>query len=226
MIDPLHFPSQQHDQQPQDTGRAQLAGESLMWFNRYKLYRDMGFKRSLRGAVALERERLHTIKGDEPATTSHEEKIKLVEVSYKGVLHSVDLPKQVPGSWKDAAVRFHWQERVHAYESWLLTEVSQRHLQLIARSYANKFERIVALQEMIETTRKSAKQASQSFPIEEIEKAHKLTIAYTKQIRGLLADLRAETKGITDDTLLHWIELFNHAHPDRDTNRTQNTDEK
>lgn len=218
MIDPLKFPHQQPNNQPHETGREQLAGESTMWFNRYKLYRDMGFKRSLRGAVALERERLHAIKGNEQATTSLEEKNAQEQVPHKGVLNSVAPVKQVPGNWKDAAVRFHWQERVRAYETWLLSTVSRDQLRVLARSHANKFQRILTLQAMIETTKENAKRASFMLPL---ENAHKLTLAYGKQLRGLLADLREETKDISDDTLLHWIELFNHAHPDRDTNRTQ-----
>lgn len=215
MNDPLQFPSQQAQNQPQETGREPLPGESPMWFNRYKLYRDMGFKRSLRGAVALERQRLHTIKAQEVATGSHEQASETDSAHIEQVLNSAEKVKQVPGSWRDAAVRFHWQERVHAYESWLLSDLSRYQLSQLARSYANKFQRILTLQEIIKTTRENAKRATMAFPAESLEKSHYLTIAYTKQIRGLLADLRAETKDITDETLLHWIELFNHAHPDR-----------
>ena len=214
MIDPLQFPSHNHENQPQETGREQVPGESTMWFNRYRLYRDMGFKRSLRGAVALERERLHTVKV-ETATTSHDALSAAQGTRREQALQSVASVKQVPGSWKDASVRFHWQERVHAYEAWLLTAISRDMLGKMARSYANKFERILTLQEMVKTTKESARRATMIFPIEEIEKSHKLAIAYTKQIQSLLADLRAETKDISDETLLHWIELFNHAHPDR-----------
>lgn len=208
MIDPLRFPSQRHDQQPQDTGREQLSGESMLWFNRYKLYRDMGFKRSLRGVVALERERLHAVNAEQ-ATTSHEATSAKV--------------KQVPGSWKDAAVKWRWQERCRSYEAWLLSAVSRDMLGKMARSYANKFERILTLQALVTTTKENAKRATLAFPIESLEASHKLTLAYTKELRGLLADLRAETKDISDDTLLHWIELFNHAHPDRwqDTDKVQ-----
>jgi hypothetical protein len=189
-------------------GLEALPSEAPMWFNRFMIYRDLGYKRTLRLAVATERAKVRVISATYGPGGENDQ---------PGGPHGPDSPPtcpdvatikstNVPGSWKDAAQRFHWKERAAAYELVLIRKMSEHYAHQLQLTYANKYKRVMALNEMIERTIENSKIARYSFPVEEAAKLHQTMLAYTKQLARLLDQLRRETRDIDDQGLLASIE--------------------
>jgi len=217
MGNPLAFPSPEPQNAPQIdramTGLEPLPGEAPMWFSRFLAYRDLGYKRSLRKAVAVERARVRVLE-----ETDGDEKKSAQETGTPGqALQSV---ASVPGSWHQAATRFHWQERAANYERALIHKMAEHHAAQLQLTYANKYKRILALDEMIETTIKNSKKISCGLPLEQ---QHMTMIAYTKQLRGLLADLRIETEHLDQADLQASIEAHALAERQRQIDQADRT---
>lgn len=219
MGDPLAFPSPDRAEQRQIdqpmTGLAPLPGESAMWFSRFLTYRDQGYKRSLRRAVAAERARVRVLE----TTTGDEKEFSQETAPSEQVLKSV-APSSVPGSWQQAASRFHWQERAANYELALIRKVAEHHAAALQLTYANKFQRILALHDLIETTKTNMNKISVAL---KIEQQHTVMLLYTKQLRGLLADLRIETQGLDQQELQASIEAHALAERQKQTDQVDRT---
>lgn len=207
-------------------GLEPLPGESPLWFNRFQMYRDLGYKRSLRLAVAMERQSVHLVKATDSPKNETDQTASTTSVPPVVGGRSETLPDkavvratQVPGSWKDASIRFLWQERASAYELYIIHKTSEHLAQKLQDTYANKAKRICALNEMIETASKNAQLALQHFPVEDAIKGHAVSLGYTKHMRALLADLRMETEGMTEqdwqESLERWSLAIRHREIDK-----------
>lgn len=217
MGDPLAFPSpdRQNERQIDQpmTGLAPLPGESPMWFSRFLTYRDLGYKRSLRKAVAVERAKVRVLEA-----TTGDENISAQETAPTDQgLKSV---ASVPGSWQQAASRFHWQERAANYERFLIRKMAEHHASQLQLTYANRFQRILALHDLIETTKTNMTKISVAL---KIEQQHTVMLLYTKQLRGLLADLRIETAGLDQAELQASIEAHALAERQKQTDQVDRT---
>lgn len=177
-------------EQPHDSGRKRLPGESAMWFNRYCLYRDLGHKRSLRAAVAKERETLRVVGKPQKAT-----------LKGAGDIQSIN----VPGSWKHAAKSWAWADRAGAFDAWLLKGMIKGINEHMGDTYANKHKRLNLLDQLIKVT------IEQWNATIKAGTTHKIYLSYLNQIAALLKQMHEEMDHVSDDEMQAAITAYGKA---------------
>jgi len=169
--------------QPAENGFSQQPGESALWFRRYLLYRDLGHKRTLRAAVAKERESVHLLKDSESATKSpqtQKEGVQLVNV---------------PGSWKNASKVYRWAERAKGFDAWLLRRMAEETYKHLGDGFANKFRRVQLIQLLIDAALEQMNHASENAA------KHETYLAYTKRVAALLAQMEREMSTVNEEEM-------------------------
>jgi hypothetical protein len=194
------------DQQAQkvtETGRNQLAGESGLWFRRYCLYRDLGHKRSLRAAVAKERETAHLVR-PAPATKSTENKKAGGQKRAKTVAPPpAPTPAiNVPGSWKNACKVYRWAERAQAFDAYLIDMMVKTTYATLGNTYANKYKRIQLLELLLKSTLDQLNNATAN------STTHKTYLAYIKQLSALTAQMEREMSKLSDEEMKEAIAAY------------------
>ena len=166
-----------------------LENEPPRWYLRFRIYTLLGPKRSLQAAVAAEKMQPLASKSTEVDETFYSN--FFVTVKNKA---SVDEAKEVakhtvevPGSWRQASVRYHWVERSRAYD--LAAFEEKRRLLRAAVGYAEFAEtakRIVVLDELA-----SALHAAM---YKQEHLSDKELFVYIRHMQGLLRDIAREMK--------------------------------
>jgi hypothetical protein len=167
----------------QENGKKQLPGESTLWFHRYLIYRDLGHKRTLRAAVAKERETLRVVK---EATKSPQEK----------KAGGVAVCRDVPGSWKNACKVYRWSERAKAFDAWLLNSMANITYEHLADTYANKFKRVQLIEALITSLNKALNGAVEKGGLE-----HDTYLRCIKQIAALVRQMEDEMRGFSEEEM-------------------------
>lgn len=178
----------------QETGYKQLPGESTLWFNRYLLYRNLGHKRSLRAAVAKERETARLVKEPEPATKSTGTKKRVSNVSNSQSPAPAPVIN-VPGSWKNACKVYRWQDRARAFDAYLIDMMVKTTYETLGNTYANKYKRVQLLELLLKNAIDQLNNASAN------NTTHKNYLAYIKQISALTAQMEREMSKLSDEEM-------------------------
>jgi hypothetical protein len=187
-------------EKPQDNGRSQLPGESVLWFKRYGIYRDLGHKRTLRAAVAKERESLRVVKEPVPATKSQSRQKNAKPTSLQ-TAEQVK-PVEVPGSWKNASKTYRWKERAQSFDAWLMNQAVDSTIKGLGDTYANKHKRILLLETLITAIYKTLNDTLKDGT------SHDTFLLYVKRIQSLLAQMQSEMKGFDDAAMRASIEAW------------------
>src|SRR2546425_66406 len=102
-------------------------GEPTLWWNRFKRYRALGANRSLQAAFEQEREEIKALKSTK-VTSEQPKTRKNPKKPEQKSLKPVPLRPQVPGSWKQASIKWHWVERAQAYDIYLIDDFVKQHM--------------------------------------------------------------------------------------------------
>lgn len=103
---------------------ARQEGESVMWFNRFRRYMNLGPKRSLLAAVQQEKSQIKAVKSTDKKPSRRK---KAVEAAH---LEAVPTTKiQVPGSWKQASKQWQWVARARAWDAYVIEYTVEENLQ-------------------------------------------------------------------------------------------------
>ncbi len=169
----------------------QVEGESKLWHNRFLRFLQLGFNRTV--LLALEQERREfQLKVQAPKGTENEastqkrgqnEGKSWVKNQPFEVLKPA--PVQVPGSWKRASVRFQWVERAHAWDSYQVELMVEKHLRSFQEGLATSIGRVEKLKNM-------------HFHLENVYNDNVATMSFTEicvcqaRLQSLLKDIRDE----------------------------------
>ena len=175
-----------HTEKASEDRQQPQPGESALWFRRYLLYRNLGHKRSLRAAIAKERETAHLLKEPQKATQPKRGKTQGNLSDSRTPTRPEAPPAHVPGSWKAASKTFSWSERAKAFDAWLLAEMNQFSAEHLGDTYANKYKRVLYLDALIRSVKNQLEQA--------VEKGttHQAYQNYIKLLAKLLGQMEAE----------------------------------
>jgi hypothetical protein len=176
----MSHPEQETPQQPV---YSRMDGEPLLWFNRFKRYRSLGAKRTVQAALEQERAKIKALK-----STPVEEKPapSRVSPSRKQGLQPVPKPKtQVPGSWKQASIKWQWVERARAWDAHCIDIVVEGHLDDIVSDAAIGVERVRILKAVLKSLLENYKdnRTVMSFDQE---------LGFIARIQSVLKDIREE----------------------------------
>lgn len=124
-------------------------GESVLWFNRFRRYRDLGTQRSLLAAFEQER---RTIKVQKSTKNERKTSVGLSKSAktppQAKTLQAVPPSKQVPGSWKQASITWRWVERAKAFDAYAIEKLAEQALEKHLDGFAIKHVRIEAMKKM------------------------------------------------------------------------------
>jgi hypothetical protein len=96
-------------------------------------------------------------------------------------------PIQVPGSWKQASIRWDWVERAQAYDLYFITKTVEETLEEAATTDLTfPFDRVLALKSMFEAVRKAYNENTRKTPEQ--------VCAYVARMQSILRDIREEMK--------------------------------
>jgi len=168
-------------QPPRKKPWARMEGESLLWFNRFVRYRKLGHKRSLQAAFEQERSQISALK----STKTNEKPAKLKKA---GHLQEVSKSAQVPGSWKQASIKFSWVQRARAWDEHVIDNLVEGHLDDILQDAALGIERVKLLKELLHILRTQYNAAYKDMTYEQ-------QLSYIRAIQSVLDDIRKEMGG-------------------------------
>lgn len=177
-----------HTTSEQEKTWLQQDGESTLWFNRFKRYRELGPKRSLQAAVEQEHSQVSALKSTNAPKKAQK---KLPKAAKNG--HLAEVPKtQVPGSWKQASIKWSWQERARAYDSYLIDRTLDRYnAGFFAEmdSYCLPTDRVSALRALLK--------AMLDTKLDRM--SYNETCAWMARMQSILRDIREEMKLMESD---------------------------
>lgn len=168
-----------------------LPGEKLLWYNRFRLYLDLGYKRTVQGAVLKERAKLRALDGTEgskkPEPVASTQRKQPVQ---QGHLQEVPQAKevQVPGSWKQASIKYRWVERAAAYDAHRIDLMVENSLDDLMKEAATTFHRVMMLKQMLELMRTNLNKNIGTMTTEQI-------IAWIARMQSIMRDIREEMRG-------------------------------
>lgn len=172
-------PDQQEDAVKQPWQRQK--NEPGLWWRRYRIYRDMGAKRSLQAAWTKEREKMRVLSGTTDKKKAEQKKPPVT------VEHLQEVPKlkspQAPGSWKVASIKWRWVERCQLYDEHVIDEVVSEQLKVLADGPALAFVRIQNLMKLYDSLGEAYGKFSGSY--------HDL-VALSGRLQSVLRDIREE----------------------------------
>jgi hypothetical protein len=175
----------QQQEKPDPKPWLRQKGESTLWFNRFCLYQDLGYKRTLQAAVEKERSKIKALKStDIPA--SAEQPGKLAKTRN---LKEVPPTKavQVPGSWKHASVEWQWVKRAAAWDAYALDYMVEKNMErLLETNHALPMTRVHTLQSMIDSIGKTYNNCH--------DMTYEQDCMYIARMQSLLRDIREEMK--------------------------------
>jgi hypothetical protein len=187
-------PEQVSESKPDEKPWLRQKNEPALWFMRFKRYRDMGAKRSLRAVVASEPPDAKGTKGNKKQATKSE-----------GVTLST---LSVPGAWSRAAKVWNWKERAGAYDLAELEKQAGYMRQVVVHQpFASKAYRLIYLCGMAQALHK----------LSEFGLSLDENLKYAKLIQSLFQDIAHEMEGMDETTMMladasahkHLIELAN-----------------
>jgi hypothetical protein len=168
-------------------------GESTLWYNRYCLYQDLGYKRTVQAAVELERSKFKALRSTDIPPVDNKKRRKTPQ---NAALVEVPQPKpvQVPGSWKQASIAWNWIARARAWDAYCIDFMVEKNMeQLLENNHTLPMARIGTLQSML-TALSNTYNASN----------HKMTYEqdclYIGRMQSLLRDIREEMR-VYDESL-------------------------
>lgn len=168
-------------------------GEPLLWFNRFKLFRNLGYKRTLLAALLKERETLSVLKSTEAAPKSDAPKPKRGRTRISAPApHLQEVPKppptQAPGSWKQASIKYHWVERAAAYDEYRIDRMVEQCLDDLMENAGTTFHRVMMLKQLLELMRTNLNKNIGTMTTEQI-------IAWLARMQSIMRDIREEMRG-------------------------------
>lgn len=199
----LPVSDQNQSEKAKETGKSQLPGESALWFRRYCLYRDLGHKRSLRAAVAKERETAHLV--EEPKTAPKSPKTKKVAGVDVSLSKAPEPALNVPGSWKHASKVYRWQERARAFDAYLIDMMVTHTYAHLGDTYANKYKRVQLLELLLKGAVDQLNNATANGA------THSTYLAYLKQIAALTAQMEHEISAFSEEEMKGAIGQYGRA---------------
>ncbi len=137
-------------------------GEPILWFNRFKLYRGLGPKRTVQAALAKERANIKALEstetGQKPGADVSISKSAARVRKPAGTQEKrlIEVPKPVPavpGSWKQASIKYRWVERCIAYDVDRVDRIIEIHMNDLIEGPATVFNRVMMLKQLLESTR-------------------------------------------------------------------------
>jgi hypothetical protein len=164
-------------------------GESILWYNRFCRYQDLGPKRSLQAAVEQERAQITALKSPKqppiPKKTPRRNS-KQLETSAL-----VEVPKQkqvqVPGSWKQASVLWRWVERARAWDAYCVDHLVEQNIKLFFdEKYVMPIGRVRVLQNMADALLNDYNKDKTI--------THEQGIQYMARVQSIFRDIREEMK--------------------------------
>jgi hypothetical protein len=158
-------PSENPEKQPWE----RMEGEPTFWYNRYKRFQGLGPKRTM--LAALQQERRST---KAPKSTQNGQKPKPKSVS-------------VPGSWKQASIKWCWVERAQAYDEDKIERIVALMFEDLYSDVASSFQRVLALRNIFTTIEKDFN-ANHGYMTAEQR------IAYYARMQKILQDIASEMK--------------------------------
>jgi hypothetical protein len=170
----------------------QQEGESTLWYNRFKRYRALGPKRSLLAAVEQERGQITALKSTNEVQKSTGKRARKTKAapSHLAPVAAVK-PVQVPGSWKQASIKWSWVERALAFDADLINRQTEKALQE-AISSKNTFpaDRVRVLNTLLDTVLEAFNNTS---------KTAEQVCSYVARMQSILRDIREEMKLYNED---------------------------
>jgi hypothetical protein len=171
-------------------------GESALWYNRYCLFRDLGYKRTMQAALEKERSKISALKSTDARASSTENSQKLEKTRKKGQLAEVPKPAkaQVPGSWKQASITWRWVERARAWDAFAIEYMVEKNMEdLFENSHTLPMTRIHSLQSML-------KALSNIYNAQNHVMTHEQNCMYVARMQSLLRDIKEEMR-VYDETI-------------------------
>jgi hypothetical protein len=170
-------------------------GESVLWYNRYCRYQDLGPKRSLLAAVEQERTQITALKSTKD-TSSHPVGRKNGQKRTRaGAEHLSEVPKpvQVPGSWKQASKQWHWVERARAWDEYCIDHLVEQNIKLFFdEKYVLPIGRVRVLQSMADALLADYNKTKNL--------THEQGLQYMARVQSIFRDIREEMK-VFDEAL-------------------------
>lgn len=167
-------------------------GESVLWFNRFNLYMDLGYKRSLQAAVEQERTKIKALKSTD---VKHTPAPKLAKTRKNSQIREVPQNKAgVPGSWKHASIQWQWVERVRVWDAYVVEELVKLNMQnLMDNNHVLPMSRIRTLQGLLDATCNNYNRYKGEMSFEQ-------DCMYFARMQSILRDIREEMK-VFDETV-------------------------
>jgi len=171
----LLHPEQESAPKPNEKPWLRQKQEPAKWYLRFKIYLDLGPKRSLRKALVNEPQDEKATKSDNQA-----EKKNLSDVS-------------VSGAWSRAAKVWNWKERAESYD---LAQIERQAIFVrqvaIQQPFASKAYRLFYLCGMA-----NALHGQTKFSLDLDE-----NVKFTKAMQSLFKDIAHEMEGVDEQTLM------------------------
>src|SRR2546425_8963221 len=121
-----------------------MEGEPALWYRRFHIYLDLGYKRSLEAAVLKEQSSMKVLKSTKiahsPEAPAKKGQSGRKAPSKRGQLVEVPKPRpvQVPGSWRAASVKWNWVARAHAWDDFCIDRMVEGTLKDVMDGLAAK----------------------------------------------------------------------------------------
>ena len=168
-------------------------GESILWYNRFKRYMDLGPKRSLQQAVEQEQGQIAALKSPDQGTPSSKKR----RAAKSEHLTPVAATKvQVPGSWKQASIKWRWVERATLWDAYhvemrakTVMEKMQANIDLL---FISTLDRVNALSALFKATQEIFN--TNNGVMDRDQKN-----AYLARMQSILKDIREEMKSFHQD---------------------------
>jgi len=146
-------------------------GEPLFWYNRYKRFQGLGPKRTILAALQQERRAAKA-----PKSTQNQEKLKPKSKSLS-----------VPGSWKQASIRWQWVARAQAFDEDKVTQWVAIYFEDLYNGPALAFNRVMTLNNILDTITKDYNANNGRMSPDQ-------RVAYFARMTTILRDIREEMR--------------------------------
>lgn len=175
-------------------------GESVLWFNRFRRYMNLGPKRSLQAAVEQEQSQITALKSPKEPPKKEGSSRKKSSVGQIAVLPPAK--PQVPGSWKAASRMWNWVERAKAYDASVIDQWAQRNIDhAFSELFSNTAGRLVALNALFETEQAMFNANCGKMTFEQFN-------ATMARMQSILRDIRDESKLYNEDATRQGMRVF------------------
>lgn len=189
MAEPAQLVQKSEGSAPQKKPYQRLEGEPALWWRRFRMYRDLGFKRSLQAAFEQERTTIRVLK------STKDEEIQTRKSRKTAGPHLAQVPKTqiVPGSWKAASVKWNWVSRARAWDEYALDYLVDEYLDKALSGMSQTVVRVNSLKSMAELLATNMNENIHSLNFDQ-------TCMIVARLQSVLRDIREEMR-IFDEPL-------------------------